>query len=69
MENKSIKYKLNRLLHQYPGKTMNDRLDSMAKDLHIKRRWLKYLLKGEKAAGYHLADFINRFYDERQRRD
>ena len=48
---------------------MNDRLDSMAKDLHIKRRWLKYLLKGEKAAGYHLADFINRFYDERQRRD
>ncbi len=61
MKNTKVQKQLKQLLRQYPGGKV-EKYDSLANDLHIKRRWLIYLLKGEKTPGFYLSREISNIH-------
>lgn len=58
MERIGVKTKLKKLLSFYDG-PKEFKYNILANELHISRRGLLYLMKGEKKASFHLAEFIN----------
>lgn len=64
METKKVKSKLKVLLKRYVGKKC-ERYDKLAEDLHIKRRWLIYLLNGKGRASFYVAKEIDTLLEDK----
>ncbi len=64
METRKVKTKINQLFALYDG-TNPERYEKLAKDLHIKSRMVRYLVKGEHPASFYVAREIDRLLEEK----